>query len=436
MVIDNDKNHILTNYKAARKNGKAVDSDHYTLYLDLELEIKKEKPERHEIYNFKNKECQELFKINTTETSDFTECFDGDSPLVEKIEKWRKVLEKHCSKAFRKIRIKDKKTRPLSKKIATLINKRNSLTRIGCICNEKIINQSNVQNHPWRHGEKPKFNCKECNKCFGERRRLYLHEGKHRNLKCVCEECGKQCNGRVSLKLHAKQHSRKTKKQYFNRKTILKMKKSMVTERKLFQCTYCDKTFLLKKGFRNHLRIHRGTQQNRCENCDNKISLIDIEIAEEEAAENRGKILKQFNFSSENCENLDMQKMWKTLKNICPKMKQILPSAKKNHQGKIISSKNDVKKLLEKEFKNRLRERPYRDDLISTKQRRNRLFEEKLKFSEKNKRQPWTMEDLEIALRDLKRNKSRDFEGLVNEIFKTDVIGCDLKKMKVLYQSS
>ena len=41
MVIDNEKKHILTNYKAAKKNGKAVDSDHYTLYVDLELKITK-----------------------------------------------------------------------------------------------------------------------------------------------------------------------------------------------------------------------------------------------------------------------------------------------------------------------------------------------------------------------------------------------------------
>ena len=37
------------------------------------------------------------------------------------------------------------------------------------------------------------------------------------------------------------------------------------------------------------------------------------------------------------------------------------------------------------------------------------------------------MSDLEAALRDLKTNKSRDPEGLINEIFKKDIIGEDLK---------
>ena len=39
----------------------------------------------------------------------------------------------------------------------------------------------------------------------------------------------------------------------------------------------------------------------------------------------------------------------------------------------------------------------------------------------------WTMADLESALANLKRNKSRDPEGLINELFKTDVIGLNLK---------
>ena len=44
------------------------------------------------------------------------------------------------------------------------------------------------------------------------------------------------------------------------------------------------------------------------------------------------------------------------------------------------------------------------------------------------KSNPWTMKDLEAVLRDLKRDKFRDFEGYINEIFMKDIIGTDLKK--------
>ena len=42
------------------------------------------------------------------------------------------------------------------------------------------------------------------------------------------------------------------------------------------------------------------------------------------------------------------------------------------------------------------------------------------------------MSDLEDALSDLKNNKSRDHEGLINEVFKKEVIGDNLKKSLLL----
>ena len=51
----------------------------------------------------------------------------------------------------------------------------------------------------------------------------------------------------------------------------------------------------------------------------------------------------------------------------------------------------------------------------------------KLKLASANKSKLWTMSDLDRALGDLKNNRSRDPEGLINEIFKKDVIGKDLK---------
>ena len=60
----------------------------------------------------------------------------------------------------------------------------------------------------------------------------------------------------------------------------------------------------------------------------------------------------------------------------------------------------------------------------------------KMKLSKFQKSPPWTMEDLEAALSHLKNNKSRDYEGYVNEIFKNDVIGSDLKKsLLVMFNS-
>ena len=49
MVIDERKQHILTNYKQIRMGGKATDSDHNTQYMDVDLNIDSIKPEQIEI---------------------------------------------------------------------------------------------------------------------------------------------------------------------------------------------------------------------------------------------------------------------------------------------------------------------------------------------------------------------------------------------------
>ena len=41
----------------------------------------------------------------------------------------------------------------------------------------------------------------------------------------------------------------------------------------------------------------------------------------------------------------------------------------------------------------------------------------KLKLAEANISKLWTMSDLDTALADLKDNKSRDNDGLINELF-------------------
>ena len=222
MMIDDSKKHILTNYKAAKTTGKAVDSDHYTQYLDLSLKISKEPPLREEIFNFKDKKCQEDFKMNTSNTNNFTACFDGEKPLLEKINDWKKVLKTQCSKSFKKIRIQNKKMKPISKKISNLIDKRNYLEKNGCVCEE--------------------------------------------------------------LKKHVIKHTKKNP----------------------FQCKECGKTFLYNGRFKNHLRVHRGKQDESCSGCEKELTSINIAISEEEASENREKILKQFSYFSQNPENIQI----------------------------------------------------------------------------------------------------------------------------------
>ena len=130
MVIDERKKHILTNYQRVKRDGKASDSDHYTQYMDLNLKYESIKPERIEIYNYKNKEGQKRFNRITSETSEFSNCFKSNVPLLEQINNWQKFLNSSCKKAFSKIRIKNKKFIHMNEEILKLINKRNEILNL------------------------------------------------------------------------------------------------------------------------------------------------------------------------------------------------------------------------------------------------------------------------------------------------------------------
>ena len=290
MVIDEKKNHILTNYQ---RGGRAINSDHFTEYMDIDLELINEKPERIELFNFKDENSQLIFKKSTSETYEFTNCFLDEAPLKIQVENWRKVLNSHCKNAFKKIRIRKKKVKPISPSIATLINQRNTLSDA------------------------------------------------HENQK--------------------------------------------------------------------------------------KIELIEEEIAEKVALQNRNIIVKNFKQLSDNCENVNLQKMWKLMKNLWPKNNSVIPTAKRNHRGKVVSGPTEIKNVLSREYKERLRSRPYRPDLKHFMGMKKTIFKMKMKLARSRKSKPWNMSDLERALSDLKKNKSRDFEGFINEIFKKDIIGDNLK---------
>ena len=70
---------------------------------------------------------QEKFQKLTSETKEFTECFNSNAPLNAQIENWRKVLKSFCKKAFTKIKIKKKRNPQLSKEICELFKIRSEI---------------------------------------------------------------------------------------------------------------------------------------------------------------------------------------------------------------------------------------------------------------------------------------------------------------------
>ena len=58
---------------------------------------------------------------------------------------------------------------------------------------------------------------------------------------------------------------------------------------------------------------------------------------------------------------------------------------------------------------------------------KNELWEKRLEKISKVKTEDWTLKQLEKVLKSLKKNKSRDPNGWINELFMPHIAGIDLK---------
>ena len=114
----------------------------------------------------------------------------------------------------------------------------------------------------------------------------------------------------------------------------------------------------------------RNKQLKNGDALDN-INNIDKEISNLEAQMNYDKIKPQFDKYKEDPEKIILQEVWKTMEKLWPKSGHSLPTAKKNHVGKVISEPKKLKALLAKEYKERLRMRPLRPDFQKLEDRKN-----------------------------------------------------------------
>ena len=103
-------------------------------------------------------------------------------------------------------------------------------------------------------------------------------------------------------------------------------------------------------------------------------------------------------------------------------------SAKRDLEGKIVTNPNLLKKLYLETYVNRLRNRKIIPGLKYLKQIHEELFQLRLEKARLNKSPDWSMKDLDKVLSNLKTGKAIDPTGLVNELFRPEFIGKDLKE--------
>ena len=81
MMIDEDRNFCLSNFSQFQKNKRVIETDHNTTIAELNISVPKRKPERIEMFNLRNKRCQDLFTLETENNTDLIECFQNEMPF-------------------------------------------------------------------------------------------------------------------------------------------------------------------------------------------------------------------------------------------------------------------------------------------------------------------------------------------------------------------
>ena len=93
MVVDEEKEFVLTNYNKVKGEIITKDSDHNTLVLYLDIPYSTIKPKRVEFFNLKNGEGQERFKSLTSNCEKLSKCFENSDNFSKQSTKFEKVLK-------------------------------------------------------------------------------------------------------------------------------------------------------------------------------------------------------------------------------------------------------------------------------------------------------------------------------------------------------
>ena len=100
----------------------------------------------------------------------------------------------------------------------------------------------------------------------------------------------------------------------------------------------------------------------------------------------------------------------------------------KDKIGNIITAPETIKNLYVDTYKDRLRNRSMKPELMDIFHLKSELWETRNENLKNIKSEPWEAKDIETVLKSMKNNKSRDPNGMMNELFKEGFIGQDLRE--------
>jgi hypothetical protein len=130
---------------------------------------------------------------------------------------------------------------------------------------------------------------------------------------------------------------------------------------------------------------------------DSNIKKLEEEISEILAEEGRSKAHKFKKYCAQ-YGSVNVSEMWNLKKRLWPKRKPSSHSGKINHQGKLVTSPDEIRKLLLKEYTERLRVRPDHPEMKDIFEAKDKAFNVKIENARHNKTKDWNITELEEVL--------------------------------------
>ena len=304
IVIDEKRENILTKYSSLTGVRQKTESDHNPMYAQFDIKYTRAQSYiRHEIFDFKNVESQNMFSHKTNNSEKLRTCIKSGVPPKEAANKFYKTLEDVFYTAFKKIRIRRKPIKGISK-------------------------------------------------------------------------------GEIGIKLSQK-----------------------ADLEKVFKNTQCMQERVATK---------------------HKIEMIEADIIELEASKNAKVVAEQVADLDSLGGKFCQLGMWKIKRKIFPRCGDP-PTAKKDAFGNLITAPRALKKLYLNTYKNRLEHRIILERFQDLRQLKSELWRLRFESIKNNNSKEWTLYDLDKATKTLKNNQSRDPNNMINELFKPNIAGNDLK---------
>jgi hypothetical protein len=183
----------------------------------------------------------------------------------------------------------------------------------------------------------------------------------------------------------------------------------------------CDKQLENLYNIRRHLRNMQDEKSKK------SLEEIESKLAEKYSDIMYNKIKEEV--KGINCEEggFNSGSLWKLKKKLSP-IHRDPPTAMKDKDGNLLTSDEDIRNEAVKHYKKVFENKPINNKLKEYKKEREFLCEQRLLASAHNTTPLWTLEEVQIAIKNLNMGISQDPYGHPNEIFKSGVAGDGLLK--------